>query len=251
MQGAASILLAISVTVAAAAYDAETLDRIVATVDRHPIMRSDVEQEARFNHFLAGQTGGITVQDEVAALDRLVDRDLISDQVSVFGVIPVTKEEIEARVLEMRRQIPGAESDAGWQSLLRENGLEPQDVDSRVAEEIRTLRFIDMRFRSEVRVGPRAIQTYYETKFVPEMKKQNLTPPPLDQVQDKIEAILREERVNALISDWLKSLRNQSRIQAFDPSLPLSGLEKKTPDISDLRALPLHTSGSSEVPKQQ
>ena len=251
MQRAAFILLALSVTVGAAAYDGETLDRIVATVDRHPIMRSDVEQEARFNHFLAGQTGGITVQDEVAALDRLVDRDLISDQVSVFGVIPVTKEEIEARVLEMRSQIPGAESNAGWQSLLRENGLDPQDVDSRVAEEIRTLRFIDMRFRSEVRVGPRAIQTYYETKFVPEMKKQNLTPPPLDQVQNKIEAILREERVNALISEWLKSLRNQSRIQAFDPSLPLSGLEKKTPDISDLRSLPLHTSGSSEVPKQQ
>ena len=251
MRRAASILFAISLTAAAAAYDGETLDRIVATVDRHPIMRSDVEQEARFNHFLAGQTGEITVQDEVAALDRLVDRDLISDQVAVFGVIPVTKEEVDARVLEMRAQIPGAESEAGWQTLLRENGLEPQDVDRRVAEELRTLRFIDMRFRSEVRVGPRAIQTYYETKFVPEVKKQNLTPPPLDQVQDKIEAILREERVNTLISDWLKSLRNQSRIQAFDPSLPLSGLEKKTPDISDLRSLPLHITGSSEAPKQQ
>lgn len=251
MQRLGAILIVLSVTVAAAAYEAETLDRIVATVDRHPIMRSDVEQEARFNHFLAGQTGDITVQDEIAALDRLVDRDLIADQVAVFGVIPVTKEEVESRVLEMRKQIPGAETDSGWQHLLRENGLEEQDVDSRVGDEIRTLRFIDMRFRSEVRVGPRAIQTYYETKFVPEMKKQNLAPPPLDQVQDKIESILREERVNALISDWLKGLRNQSRIQAFDPSLPLNGLEKKTPDISDLRFLPLHVTGSSEGAKQQ
>jgi hypothetical protein len=251
MRRLGAILIVLSVTVAAAAYDAETLDRIVATVDRHPIMRSDVEQEARFNHFLAGQTGDITVQDEIAALDRLVDRDLIADQVAVFGVIPVTKEEVETRVLEMRKQIAGAEADSGWQHLLRENGLEEQDVDSRVGDEIRTLRFIDMRFRSEVRVGPRAIQTYYETKFVPEMKKQNLAPPPLDQVQDKIESILREERVNALISDWLKGLRNQSRIQAFDPSLPLNGLEKKTPDISDLRFLPLHITGSSEAAKQQ
>lgn len=251
MRRLGAIVIVLSVTVAAAAYEAETLDRIVATVDRHPIMRSDVEQEARFNHFLAGQTGDITVQDEIAALDRLVDRDLIADQVAVFGVIPVTKEEVESRVLEMRKQIPGAETDSGWQHLLRENGLEEQDVDSRVGDEIRTLRFIDMRFRSEVRVGPRAIQTYYETKFVPEMKKQNLAPPPLDQVQDKIESILREERVNALISDWLKGLRNQSRIQAFDPSLPLNGLEKKTPDISDLRFLPLHVTGSSEGAKQQ
>src|SRR5205814_9826197 len=115
---------------------------------------------------------------------------------------------------------------------------------------IRTLRFIDMRFRSEVRVGPRAIQTYYESKFVPEMKKQNLNPPPLNEVQDKIEAILREERVNALISDWLKTLRNQSRIQSFDPSLPLAGFDKKTPDVSDVRTLPLHVTGPTEAVKQ-
>jgi hypothetical protein len=82
------------------------------------------------------------------------------------------------------------------------------------------------------------------------MKKQSLNPPPLNEVQDKIEAILREERVNALISDWLKTLRNQSRIQSFDPSLPLTGLEKKTPDLSDLRFLPLHVTGAAQAAKQ-
>jgi hypothetical protein len=107
-----------------------------------------------------------------------------------------------------------------------------------------------LRFRSEVRVGPRAIQTYYESKFVPEMKQRNLQPPPLDQVQDQIEAILREERVNALISDWLKTLRSQSRIQAFDPSLPLASIEKKSPDASDLHLLPLHIIGPNEAAKQ-
>jgi hypothetical protein len=82
------------------------------------------------------------------------------------------------------------------------------------------------------------------------MKKKGLTPPPLDQVQDQIEAILREERVNALISEWLTTLRNQSRIQAFDPSLPLTGFEKKAPDISDLHFLPLHITGPAEAAKQ-
>ena len=241
---------AFAFVLAVAAQAAETLDRIVATVDRHPIMRSDVELEARFSRFLAGQGKDITVQDEVAALDRLVDHDLIADQVAVFGAIPVTQEEIAARETEIRNQIPGADSDTGWHRLLQENGLEEKDVDARIADEIRTLRFIDMRFRSEVRVGPRAIQTYYESKFVPEMKKQNLSPPALNEVQDKIEAILREERVNALISDWLKTLRNQSRIQSFDPSLPLTGLEKKTPDLSDLRFLPLHVTGAADVAKQ-
>ncbi len=133
---------------------------------------------------------------------------------------------------------------------MQEHGLTEEEVDNRVKQEIQTFRFIDLRFRSEVRVGPRAIQTYYETKFVAEMKQRQLEPPPLNKVQDQIEAILREERVNALISDWLKGLRNQSRIQAFDPSLPLASVEKKAPDISDLHLLPLHILGPSEAAKQ-
>ena len=43
----------------------------------------------------------------------------------------------------------------------------------------------------------------------------------------------------------------QSRIQTFDPSLPLSGLDKKTPDISDVHTLPLHITGPAEAAKQQ
>jgi hypothetical protein len=228
----------------------EVLDKIVATVDRRAITRSDVEQEARFTHLTEGIPEAITNQDEIAALGRLVDRDLIAEQLAVFGNVTVTRKELDARLDEMRRQIPGAQSDAGWRRLLAENGLTEEDVESRVKQEIQTLHFFDLRFRSEVRVGPKAIQTYYDTKFVPEMKKRGLTPPPLEQVQDQIEEIVREERVNALISDWLKSLRSQSRIQAFDPSLPLAGFERKTPDISDLHLLPLHVTGPAEAAKQ-
>ncbi|PYX97541.1 MAG: hypothetical protein DMG62_10585 [Acidobacteria bacterium] len=247
-----AFLISLILMAASLAYAAETLDRIVATVDRHPITRSDVEQEARFNRMTEAKQGEVTIQEEIAALERLVDRDLVADQVAVFGVVPVTKEELDARVMEMRKQLPGGESDAGWRRLLAEYGLTDEDIASRVTQEIQMLRFIDLRFRSEVRVGPRAVQTYYDTKFVPEMKKKSLaSPPPLDQVQDQIEAILREERVNALISDWLKSLRTQSRIQTFDPSLPLSGLDKKTPDISDVHTLPLHITGPAEAAKQQ
>jgi hypothetical protein len=192
----------------------------------------------------------ITIQDEIAALGRLVDRSLVSNQIAVFGAIPISKEDLDNRITEIRKQIPGAETNLGWIRLLGENGLTQDDVAKRLTQEIETLRFIDLRFRSEVRVGPRAIQTYYDTKFVPEMKAKNLIPAPLDQVQAQIEAILREERVNTLIADWLKSLRNQSRIQAFDPSLPLTGVEKKTPDVSDLNFLPLHISGPAEAAKQ-
>lgn len=239
----------VTIVLASLAQAEELLDRIVATVDRHAITRSDVEQEAHFSHLVDGKGGEITIQEEIAALDRLVDGDLITDQVVVFGVIPVSKQELDARLAEIRKQIPGAQSDSVWHDLLAKNGLTEKDVESRIKQEIQTLRFIDLRFRSEVRVGPRAVQTYYDTKFVPDMKKRNLTPPPVEQVQDQIESILREERVNALIADWLKTLRSQGHIQAFDPSLPLTGFERKSPDISDLHLLPLHIIGPAAAEK--
>jgi peptidyl-prolyl cis-trans isomerase SurA len=244
------IAIVIVIVLCLVARAGETLDRIVASVDRHPITRSDVEQEARFTHLLEGVQGPVTPQEEITALGRLVDRSLVNNQIAVFGMVPVTKQDVDSRLLEMRKQIPEADSDRNWARLLEQSGLTPVDVAGRVAQEIQTLRFIDLRFRSEVRVGPRALQTYYDTKFVPEMKKKNVVAPPLDQVQDQIEAILREQRVNTLIGDWLKSLRSQSRIQTFDPSLPLAGFEKKSPDVSDLHFLPLHISSAVEPAKQ-
>src|SRR3954471_16218498 len=152
------------VLAAAVMYAGETLDRVVARVDRHAIMRSDVEQEARFSRLVEGRGDKVTTHDEIAALERLIDRDLIADQIVVFGAIRVSKTEIDARISEMRKQIPNAESDSEWLRLLRQNGITPQDVENEVTQELRTLRFIDMRFRSEVRVGPRSLQTYYDTK---------------------------------------------------------------------------------------
>jgi hypothetical protein len=241
--------MVMSVICAVTLFAGESLDRIVATVGRHAILRSDVEEEARFAALLGGKSGEITIEEKLAALDRLVDRALIDDQISALGVVAVSNEAIKARVEEIRKQIPGAETASGWQQLLSRYGLTEDAVEQHVSSEVQTFRFIDMRFRSEVRVGPKSIQTYYDTVFVPEMKRKNVAPPPLAQVQDQIEQILREQRENNLIADWLKSLRTQSRIQTFDPTLPLAGLKKKTPDISDLRFLPLRTTGETQAAK--
>jgi hypothetical protein len=232
-----------------ALFAAEPLDRIVATVGHHAILHSDVEQEASFSALLAGKSSDISTEDKLAALDRLVDRALIDDQISALGSVAVSSEAINDRLQEIRKQIPGAETASGWEQLLQHYGLTEDAVEQYVSNEIQTFRFIDMRFRSEVRVGPKSIQTYYDTVFVPEMKKKSVAPPPLAQVQDQIEQILREQRENSLITDWLKSLRTQARIQTFDPTLPLAGLAKKTPDISDLRFLPLRITGETQAAK--
>src|SRR6185437_2523501 len=103
-----------SAVLAASVAASETLDRIVATVDRHPITRSDVEQEAKFTHLINGENGPLTNQDEIAALGRLIDRSLVSNQIAAFGSIPISKEDLDSRLTDIRKQIPGAETNLGW-----------------------------------------------------------------------------------------------------------------------------------------
>ena len=46
-----------------------------------------------------------------------------------------------------------------------------------------------------------------------------LAPPALDSVSSRIEEILLQQHVNALLQDWLKSLRDQGNVIILDPAL--------------------------------
>ncbi|HKR97304.1 MAG TPA: hypothetical protein VJW55_18160, partial [Candidatus Angelobacter sp.] len=68
------------------------------------------------------------------------------------------------------------------------------------------------------------IETYYQEKFLPEVRKRNATAPALADVSDKIEQILVEQRIDTLLSDWLKTLRAQAHIETMSaPSAPAAG----------------------------
>ncbi|HKR97669.1 MAG TPA: hypothetical protein VJW55_19990 [Candidatus Angelobacter sp.] len=69
------------------------------------------------------------------------------------------------------------------------------------------------------------IETYYQEKFLPEVRKRNAAAPALADVSDKIEQILVEQRIDTLLSDWLKTLRAQAHIETMLPasSAPAAG----------------------------
>jgi hypothetical protein len=60
------------------------------------------------------------------------------------------------------------------------------------------------------------VQVYYINTLTPQLRKSGIERPPLLQVSDKIEAILREERINDVLDQWIKEIRRNSRIEYFD-----------------------------------
>ena len=126
----------------------------------------------------------------------------------------------------LRQGIPGASGTDGGKTILAGYGLIQQDMEEQLASQFRILRFIDLRFRGLVRVDKEAIAAYYQDRFLPEVRKRNASEPKLAEVSGKIEQILAEQRIDDLLTNWLKTLRAQAHIER---TLPVTATNAGTP----------------------
>jgi peptidyl-prolyl cis-trans isomerase SurA len=201
----------------------QMVDRMVAVVNKRVILQSDLDQAARVEFLLQGKPiATLTQADMAAVLEQLIDRSLLDQQIVNPAMLDPTPEELAAKVKEVRENFPGSagQADDRWKGTLAAYGLTPQDLEEQLSSQARILRFVDLRFRGLVRVDKDDIETYYQEKFLPEVRKRNAAPPALAQVSDKIEQILAEQRIDALLSDWLKTLRAQAHIETMLPASP-------------------------------
>jgi hypothetical protein len=200
------------------------LDRVVAVVNNHAILASDLDEEMRLSFLDPGQ-GGLGVLTKKRALEQLISRALIQQQIrqeDIQAAVP-SPEEVETRLADLRKESPACVrhncvSDAGWKAFLAEHGLVPERVATYMRNRLEVLRFIEQRFRQGIRISPQEIATYYHDMLVPQYAAGEEIPL-LDKVAPRIEEILLQQQVNALFDDWLKNLREQGEIEVLDPAL--------------------------------
>jgi len=209
-------LAAIALAISAA--NPQLLDRMVAVVNKHVILESELDQAVRVEYLMQGKPlAKVSSADSVAVLDRLVDRALLEQQILHPEMLAPTPEELADQVKEVRQQVPGAATDAGWKSLLASYDLTQQDIEEHLVSEVRELRFVDLRFRGLVRVDKNDISNYYQQKFLPQLRSQGAAEPPLAQVSGQIEKILAEQSIDDMLNRWLETLRAQAHIEKMIP----------------------------------
>jgi peptidyl-prolyl cis-trans isomerase SurA len=197
------------------------LDHVVAIVGPSVILQSDVVQEMHLSaleplQILPGQN------TSAAALRRLIDRTLILEQMREQGQpIDTPLPEVQKAVVDLRKTIPACEqgkcdSEQKWDYFLRTNDLNPELVQMRWSQRMAILRFIDLRFRSGIRIAPDQISAYYQKTLVPALEKDHETAPPLADVSTRIQEIILQQQVSGLFQDWLGSLRDQGNIRIVD-----------------------------------
>jgi peptidyl-prolyl cis-trans isomerase SurA len=191
----------------------EVIDRIVATVNGHIILQSDWNDALRYEALLSGRTPGqFSEEDRRAVLDRLIDQELLAEQMKSASFQHASEAEAAAEVVQARRQYPEATTEDGWKQLLDRFGLTEKSLLVHVQQQIDLMRLVDAHLRPAVQIDSKSVEAYYRDKFVPQLKQSGGTDVPLADVSAKIRELLTQEKVNELMVSWLQSLRSESKV---------------------------------------
>jgi hypothetical protein len=192
----------------------EVIDQIVATVGRHAILQSEMNEAVRFEAFAAGRSlASVTAEDVKSALNRMVDQQLIHDEMGKTETFAPSSEAVNKKIEEIRAEVPGGATDEGWRSILSTYGLSAATLAERIRMQLETLNMMNQRLRPSVRVDQAEIEAAYRDEFLPKLRQAGGKEVPLADVSLRIRQILIERHIDELMDGWLESLRAQSDVR--------------------------------------
>lgn len=191
----------------------EVIDRIVATVNSHIILQSDWNDALRYEALLSARSlRDFTEEDRRAVLDRLIDQELLVEQMKSALFRRASEVEAAAQVAQTRSLYPEAATDDGWKAVLAGFGLTEKELVSHVQQQMDLMRLVDAHLRPTVQIDSKSVEAYYRDQFVPQLKQTGAGEVPLAEASAKIRELLTEEKVSELMVAWLHSLRSESKV---------------------------------------
>jgi hypothetical protein len=209
----AALALLLSTLLFAPPASAEVIDRIIATVNGHIILQSDWDEALCYEALLTNRNlDQFTDDDRRAVLDRLIDQELLREQMKSADFPHATDAEVDAHVADARKQYPQAASNEAWQALLAQYHLAEKDLFAHIRQQIDVMRLVDARLRPAVEIDSKSIEAYYRDQFVPRLKQSGASEVPLADVSAKIRELLTQEKVSELLVSWLQTLRSEGQV---------------------------------------
>jgi hypothetical protein len=200
-------------------WSGELIDGIVAKVNGHIILLSEWEDAIRFESFTSLKSAdAFTAIDRKAVLDRLIDQELLREQIHQSDAVQVPNDLIDRRLDEIRKEYLQANDPVQWSTLLRRYGLTESTLRDRIKAQIQLLRLVDMRLRPGIKIDEKAIESYYNEQFRPSLKQQ--PDAGFAAVSPQIHELLVQQKMNEMLTAWLQNLRAGSQIEDNSSSSP-------------------------------
>ena len=206
----ALVLLIMAATVSAG----EIIERIVATVNGRPILQSDWDEEVRYEAFMNRRSlDSESPDDRKAALDHLIDQELLRQQMKQSDGTATSIHDVEKRIQDVRKLYSGAENEQVWSATLQRYALTQEELATHIGIQLSLERLVEARLRPSVHIDSGSIETYYREKLLPQLRQSGVKEVPLVEVSPKIRELLAQQRMTELLAAWLHDLRLQSRIR--------------------------------------
>ena len=197
----------------AAPVDAEIIDQIAATVDNQVITTSEIGEALRVAAFLNGEKPDLSPAARRRMADRLIEQILVRREMELTRYPEPSAADIAAALNDAKSRFAG---EAQFQQGLAEYKLTRPEVEDALRRQITLVRYIDLRFRPEVQVQENEVMQYYETVFLPEIRKKGIKPEPsFEDARAECEERLTTVLVDKRVDTWLAEARGQARI-AYD-----------------------------------
>jgi peptidyl-prolyl cis-trans isomerase SurA len=141
---------------------------------------------------------------------------------------------VDKQIDELRKHIPGCaeqhcETDEGWRRFLAAHGYTDEEFHRRWKERMQILNFVEVRFRTGIRIAKPEVERYYREIFVPQVEARKAKAPPLAVVEPRIDEVLLQQHVNVLLNDYLRSLKEAGNVQILDPAYNELGNQSSPP----------------------
>lgn len=208
---ARALLLAIVLSASGSRLPAAIIDRVAAVIDQQVITVSEITQmeELRFFPRKAGQSEDDYRRD---ILEGLIAQSLRFRDVERFGAPDVSKDSIEARLLEMQKRFA---SPAEFDAALARAELTADEVRALIKRQLQVEGYIQERFAPLIFVSSEEIENYYRTTWSQQRRARGLPILPLAEVTDEIRTLLRADRLQREVTNWTAQLRARVNVDIY------------------------------------
>lgn len=189
------------------------VERVVAVVNRTPVLASDVEL-AELAGLIPRSAGEDDDAYRQAVTEALIALSLRWQDLDRTGLAARVRPDLEAAWASVV-------SRAGGEEIMRQRLVAAGLPESLLREVVRRLATVEAyaaeRFGPFVRPSPQEIEAAYASELVRALTDRGSDAPPLDEVRGQLEQLLRERKLAAEVERWTAELAARARIQRYDP----------------------------------
>jgi hypothetical protein len=183
----------------------ETIDRIVARVEGDIILLSEARELAAYQQLVDGRS-----QSQEELIGALIEQWVVRNEAQESRFPSPPAADIDAESNRIQRSFPSAQA---YRERMAAVGLTPQGLRRIVEQQFYLERYLDYKFRPAVQIDDDAIAKYYQDELSAALRARGQTPPPIDDVRDRIREVLLQRGINERANSWFEETKSRIQVE--------------------------------------